>query len=398
MTGCMIPEGNGRSDRIVRSEASSETILPRRLTILPFFVSRKRAMRRVIAIADRAALVSLRLLVALNVLFFLSFIIIALLAAGKARAEIPDCAGADMLPALQKNDLAAYRKIETEAAATPNGKGLLWKLEKAGERPSFLFGTMHMTDPRVTTLPPAAQKAFDAADTLVIETTEVLDQQKMMAALFKEPELMMFTDSTTLSSLLSPDDAAAVNKALDARGIPLASVAKMKPWMLSAMVALPACELARRAGGAPVLDIKLAEDARASGKVVEGLETIADQLRAMASLPLAFHMKGLVDTLKLGDRMNDLNETMIVLYQRGDTGMFWPLFRAVLPGGENDLADYAAFEETMITSRNKVMIDHAGPILAKGNTFMAVGALHLPGAKGLVEDFRRAGYTVTGVD
>ncbi|MER8439351.1 TraB/GumN family protein [Mesorhizobium sp. M1312] len=355
-------------------------------------------MKRVIAIADRTALASLKLLVALNVLFFLSFLILALLAAGKARAETPVCAGADMLSALQKDDPATYRKIETEAGATLNGKGLLWKLEKAGERPSFLFGTMHMTDPRVTTLPPAAQKAFDAADTVVIETTEVLDQQKMMAAFLKEPELMMFTDSTTLSSLLSPDDAAAVSKALDARGIPPASVAKMKPWMLSTMVALPACELARQAGGTPVLDIKLAQDAKTSGKAVDGLETIADQLRAMASLPLAFHMKGLVDTLKLGDRMSDVNETMIVLYQRGDIGMFWPLFRAVLPGGEDDSAGYAAFEETMITRRNKVMIDHAGPILAKGNAFMAVGALHLPGAEGLVEDFRKAGYTVTAVD
>lgn len=378
--------------------AESETILLRRLTVSPFFVSKNRTMKRVIAIADRTALASLKLLVALNVLFFLSFLIVALLAAGKAHAETPVCAGADMLSALQKDDPAVYQKIETEAAATPNGKGLLWKLEKAGERPSFLFGTMHMTDPRVTTLPPAAQKAFDAADTVVIETTEVLDKQKMLAAFLKEPELMMFTDSTTLSSLLSPDDAAAVNKALDARGIPPASIAKMKPWMLSAMVALPACELARQAGGTPVLDIKLAEDAKASGKAVDGLETIADQLRAMASLPLAFHMKGLVDTLKLGNRVNDLNETMIVLYQRGDIGMFWPLFRAVLPGGEDDSAGYAAFEETMITRRNKVMIDHAGPILAKGNAFMAVGALHLPGAEGLIEDFRKAGYTVTAVD
>lgn len=376
----------------------SKTILLRRLTVSPFFASKKRTMKRVIAIADRTALASLRLLVALNVLFFLSFLVIALLAAGKARAETPACAGSDMLSALQKDDPATYRKIETEAAATPNGKGLLWKLEKAGERPSFLFGTMHMSDPRVTTLPPAAQKAFDAADTIVIETTEVLDQQKMMAAFLKEPELMMFTDSTTLSSLLSPDDAAAVNKALDSRGIPPASVAKMKPWMLSTMVALPACELARQAGGTPVLDIKLAHDAKALGKAVDGLETIADQLRAMASLPLAFHMKGLVDTLKLGNRVNDVNETMIVLYQRGDIGMLWPLFRAVLPGDEDDSAGYAAFEETMITSRNKVMIDHAGPILAKGNAFMAVGALHLPGAEGLVEDFRKAGYTVTAVD
>ncbi|RWF64504.1 TraB/GumN family protein [Mesorhizobium sp.] len=354
-------------------------------------------MKRVIAIADRAALVSLKLLVALNVLFFLSFLIVALLA-GRAHAETPACGGTDMLSALRKDNPTVYSKIEAEAAATPNGKGLLWKLEKPGEKPSFLFGTMHMTDPRVTTLPPAAQKAFDAADTVVIETTEVLDQQKMMAALLKEPDLMMFTDSTTLSSLLSPDDAAAMNKALDARGIPPATVAKMKPWLLSAMVALPACELARKAGGAPVLDVKLAEDAKASGKSVEGLETVADQLHAMTSLPLAFHMKGLVDTLKLGDKVNDVNETMIVLYQSGETGMFWPLFRVVLPGDEDDPAGYAAFEETMITSRNKVMADHAGPLLARGNAFMAVGAMHLPGPQGLVEDLRKAGYTVTAVD
>ncbi|TIO38533.1 MAG: hypothetical protein E5Y00_36465, partial [Mesorhizobium sp.] len=33
-----------------------------------------------------------------------------------------------------------------------------------------------------------------------------------------------------------------------------------------------------------------------------------------------------------------------------------------------------------------------------GNAFMAVGALHLPGPDGLVEDFRKAGYSVTAVN
>lgn len=355
-------------------------------------------MKKTAAFADRLAVPALKLLAALNVLFFLSFLFVLLFAVGKVRAETPACTGADLTASLQKEDPAGYEKIRAEAAATPNGKGLLWKLEKQGEKPSYLFGTMHMTDPRVVTLPAAAQAAFDAADTVVIETTEVLDQKKMMATLAKEPDLMMFTDSTTLSSLLSPADAEAVDKALDARGIPPASVSKMKPWILSAMVALPACELARKAEGAPVLDVKLAQDAATAGKELQGLETAADQLRAMASLPLDFHMRGLVDTLKLGDRMNDINETMIVLYQRGEIGMIWPLFRAVLPEETDDPAGYAAFEEAMVTSRNKVMAEHAAPILAKGNAFMAVGALHLPGPEGLVELFRKAGYAVTAAD
>jgi uncharacterized protein YbaP (TraB family) len=354
-------------------------------------------MKRVIAIADRAALVSLRLLAALNLLFFLSFLVVLLLA-GRAHAQAPNCAGTDLLTSLEKNDPAAFKKVEAEATAVPNGKGLLWKLEKPGEKPSYLFGTMHMTDTRVTTLPAAAQKAYDGAGTVVIETTDAMDKAKMMAAMASEPGLMMFTDNTTLSSLLSPDDAAALNKGLDARGIPPATVAKMKPWILSAMMALPACEVARQSAGEPVLDVKLASDAKASGKDVEGLETAVDQLRAMASLPLEFHMKSLVETMKLGDKVNDVNETMIVLYQRGEIGMFWPLFRAVLPDTAEDKAGYAAFEQTMITSRNKVMAAHAGPILAKGNVFMAVGAMHLPGPEGLVEDFRKAGYTVTAVN
>ncbi|TGQ50533.1 polysaccharide biosynthesis protein GumN [Mesorhizobium sp. M1C.F.Ca.ET.193.01.1.1] len=353
-------------------------------------------MKRVIAIADRAALVSLKLLAALNVLFFLSFLIVLLLA-GRAHAETATCAGGDLLASLAKSDPTAFKKVEAEAAAVPNGKGLLWKLEKPGERPSFLFGTMHITDQRVTTLPAAAQKAYDGADTVIIETTDALDKAKMMAAMAAEPGLMMFTDNTTLTSLLSPEDAAVLNKGLDARGIPPLTVAKMKPWILSAMVALPACEVARQTAGAPVLDVKLASDAKASGKDVEGLETAVDQLRAMASLPLSYHMKGLVETLKLGDKVNDVNETMIVLYQRGEVGMFWPLFRVVLPDAADE-AGYAAFEQTMITSRNKVMVEHAEPILARGNAFMAVGALHLPGPDGLVEDFRKAGYTVTAVN
>lgn len=352
-------------------------------------------MKRVVAMADRSAVLWLKLLAAINVLFFLYFLVAAVLASSQARAEMPECSGKDLITSIRKDDPDTFRKIEHEAAATVNGKGPLWKLEKEGRPPSYLFGTMHMSDPRVTSLPPAAQRAFDASATVVIETTDVLDERRMMASMMKKPELMMFTDGTTLTSLLSPEDAAAVDAALTKRGIPPASVAKMKPWILSAMAALPACETARKAAGAQVLDVRLARDAEAGGKKLAGLETAAEQLEAMASLPMDFQLKGLVETLKLGDEMDDIFETMISLYLQGDIGMYWPLFRAALPGQTDDKAGYAVFEETMITARNKTMAEKAEPLLAAGNAFIAVGALHLPGAEGLVELFRKAGYTVT---
>lgn len=352
-------------------------------------------MKRAIALADRYADFSLKLLAGLNILFLISFLFILFLATGEARAETPTCTGKDLIAALIKDDPALLETIRAEADRTANGKGLLWKIEKEGTAPSFLFGTMHMTDPRVTELTPAARKAFDGADTVVIETTDVLDQAKAMAALAREPELMMFTDNTTLTSLLPPGEAEILSKGLEKRGIPLASVAKMKPWMLTAIISLPACELARKADGAPVLDVKLAQDAKAAGKSLEGLESAADQFRAMASLPIEFHVQGLVETLRLGDRIDDVIETMIVLYRQGETGMFWPLFQAVLPSAPGDEIGYAAFEAAIITARNRTMAERAEPILARGKAFIAVGALHLPGPEGVVELLRKQGYTVT---
>ena len=44
------------------------------------------------------------------------------------------------------------------------------------------------------------------------------------------------------------------------------------------------------------------------------------------------------------------------------------------------------------------MAERASPELGKGNVFMAVGALHLPGEEGVVELLRSQGFKLTRVD
>lgn len=350
-------------------------------------------------LADRAAKLSLGLVLALHALLLTALFAAALLAATSAQAQAVACTGRNLLAELERTDPAALAAIRAKADKTVNGHGILWRVEKPGTAPSFLFGTMHVADPRVTGLSPAAQKAFDAAETLVIETTDVLDPNKMAAALLAKPDLTMFTDGSTLAEHLSPQDEAALEKGLDARGIPPGAVAKMKPWVLASLISLPACELARKAAGASVLDVRLAQEAKQAGKSVEGLETAVSQLEAMASLPLEFHLRGLLDTLKLGSRLDDITETMIVIYESGETGLFWPLFQAEMPdSAAPETAGYSAFEETMITSRNRGMADGVAPMLDKGNAFMAVGALHLAGPEGLVALLKAKGFAVTAVE
>ncbi|SMC77237.1 TraB/GumN family protein [Rhizobium sp. RU36D] len=331
----------------------------------------------------------------------LASIVVILTFAAPAYAEdaAAECGGRDLLAEMRASDPARYAALEAEARKVPNGKGLLWKVEKIGIPASYLLGTMHITDPRVVSMPPAARVAAAGASTVVIESDEILDEKKASMAMLTRPDLTMFTDGTTLSDHLSPEDAKTLENGLKSRGVSLASVSRMKPWILSSFIALPACELSRKSKGASFLDKKIAEDAVAAGKKLVGLETLAEQLQAMADLPVEFHLKALIETLQIGDSMKDIMETMTALYLAGETGMTMPMLKAVTKDLGGDPEDgYAAFETRMVIDRNKVMAERSAPILAEGNAFIAVGALHLPGDQGLVELLRAQGFQVTAVE
>ncbi len=341
----------------------------------------------------RAGDLVLWFLAALHVALALSFLLV-LGSLSQARAEgNSGCPGIDLLADLKRSDPGAYGDVLREAATTPNGKGIFWKIEKDGVAPSYLLGTMHVTDPRVLKMPQGAPEALATSSTIVVESDEILDDKKAAAALLLRPDLTMFTDGTSITDRLSPEDATRLKAGLEKRGIPLATVLRMKPWIISSFVTLPGCEVARKAKGASFLDKHIAEEAVKAGKPVVGLETFAEQLEAVSSLPVDFHLQALVETLALGDRMNDVVETMIRLYTTGEIGMTMPMLQKVAPGkgGEKD-SGYVAFERRIVLDRNKTMAERATPLLEKGGVFIAVGALHLPGKEGLVELLRKQGF------
>ncbi|WP_113294572.1 TraB/GumN family protein [Hyphomicrobiales bacterium] len=321
-------------------------------------------------------------------------LLVALVFVAEADATEVECGGANVLTALAKSDPTKLAALEAEAAAIPNSKGIFWKIEKDGVAPSWLLGTMHVTDPRVLALPTEAPAAFEAASTVIVESDEIIDEKKSAAAILMRPDLTMLPDNKTIADFLKPDDREQLETGLKARGIPLTLVSRMKPWMIASFVALPACEMSRKAAGASFLDKKIAEDAVSQGKRLKGLETLVEQLAAMDSLPTELHLRALIETLALGKTIDDVFATMTDLYLAGDTGMIMPMMKAVSDKSAEDFG-YADFEQRIIVDRNKTMATRAEPILKDGGAFMAVGALHLPGKEGLVELLRAQGFTVT---
>ncbi|KQT85500.1 TraB/GumN family protein [Aurantimonas sp. Leaf443] len=346
---------------------------------------------------DRLAALALAAALALPLLL-LALLGAATLAPARAQ-DASSCEGRSLIEGLKAD--GRYAAVAAEAARVPNGRGKFFRIERAGLAPSHLFGTIHLTDPRVLALPPGAEAAFAEASRLVIETTDIMDQKKAAAAFFADPALTALPAGRRLGDLVSADQRALLEEALARKGIPFQSIETLQPWFVSVAVSVPPCEAARKAEGLGVLDLTLAERASAAGKPVEGLESAAEQLQALASLPLDLQVESLVAGVENADRMPDLMETMVELWRAGEIGTIMPALEKALPAGAAMLGTAegaSAFEKAILTDRNARMAERMQAALSAGGAFVAVGALHLPGPDGLVEMLRARGWTVSRAD
>ena len=77
---------------------------------------------------------------------------------------------------------------------------------------------------------------------------------------------------------------------------------------------------------------------------------------------------------------------MLKYYMKGDLEMLEKL------AAEADLGN--EFETALIVERNHRMAERLIPLIKEKSTFIAVGALHLPGEEGVIKLLRKEGYTV----
>ncbi len=318
-------------------------------------------------------------------------------AALAAEAEADKCRGTNMLAETQAKDPETHAKIMAKAAATENAGALLWKIERPGRPASFLFGTVHLTDERVTKLSPAVEQALGQAKTIALEVSDVSDKATA-AVIAQSAPLVMFTDGRRLDGLLSGTEYDTVKKVVARSGMPSDLAALFRPWIVTMILSVSDCERASVQQGARVLDMKLAEMGKARGVEVVGLETIPEQLQALAAVPEPQQLDMLRASLKFADRTNDLMETLVQLYLERKISAAMPFQIALAKQvGIGDDA-FAGFQEKLLIDRNVKMRATAEPLLEQGGVFIAIGALHLPGKQGLVALLREAGYTVTPIE
>jgi hypothetical protein len=298
---------------------------------------------------------------------------------------------------MRANEPELHRGIMEEAAATENAGALLWKVERAGRPASHLFGTVHVTDDRVLALSPAVKAALAQSKAVALEVAD-LSAAANSAAMAKAAGLVMFTDGRRLDRMVSAEEYEKLKTSLARAGMPSETVVSFRPWIAYLILSVPECERRKVRDGQLVLDMRLAEEAKARKIPVVGLETIEQQLASLAAVPEEQQLDMLRATLRFIDRSDDLMETMLQLYLRREMGAAWPLQKVLARKAGVAPTTYSGLKKELVDDRNVRMRDAALPLLEDGGAFIAVGALHLPGETGLVKLLRDAGYTVTPLE
>jgi uncharacterized protein YbaP (TraB family) len=270
------------------------------------------------------------------------------------------------------------------ADATVGARGVLYEVRPpGGAEPSYLLGTIHSEDKRVVELPAPVRGAFDASPGIALEV--VPDA----AAIIKSMVTMTYTDGRSLRDVLPEDLYREAAAALGELGMPEEAFKDFKPWAVVTLLSVPASE------SGEFMDMMLYRSAVAQHKRIEGLESIEEQLAVFDDLDESDQVGLLRETLASRDQLPVMFEELVGAYLSRDLDALLRLSERYLQDGDPRLA--ALFREAAIDSRNRRMAERMVPLLDQGGWFIAIGALHLPAADGVLARLRQRGYAVSAV-
>ena len=319
---------------------------------------------------------------------------------GLPSLALADCGGSDRLAALASGNPAAHAEILRRAEGVANGRGLFWRVESGGAPPSYLFGTF--LDPEVAAEPqdPAVLRALEAARVMLVEIT-LEEQQEMQARMATDPAFVFAAEAPMISARLGPQARASAEAALAGRGLTLALADRLRPALLMSILAQPKCALDAMAAGKPVLDTVLMSRAAAAGVPVVGMETYEAALASIDRIDPEIAGALLVEAIASLDQLEDFRRTALLLYRAGEMAVLqeYEIWQAETDFGAGESRRlHDAMTASVLDARNHDWMAVMVPEMERGGVFAAFGAMHLTGARGIIELLRARGFTVTRLD
>ncbi|MDR0725955.1 MAG: TraB/GumN family protein [Prevotellaceae bacterium] len=267
---------------------------------------------------------------------------------------------------------------------------LLWEITgKSLEKPSYLFGTIHIYDSAIFKIPAEVYTAIELCDNFALEIDmNSIDQAKVFQ------RIMIADPDSALNKLLEPD---IYNEIREIPFIKMMgdAVNMMKPLYIQQYI------LIQNPMTLQSVELNLNSFANKKSKNITGIETIDEQFDAIDAISLLEQAQGIKDIydyckreqLGFAEAGKKVFNLIQVTYKEQD------FERLVNLEDEFKMtSSSSAFDSTFIGKRNINMADRIDDFLKEDKTlFVAVGAMHLPDYKnlqGVVALLKEKGYNL----
>lgn len=266
--------------------------------------------------------------------------------------------------------------------AQQTNNSLLWKISGNNlEKPSYLFGTIHLLPEDKYFFTDKMKEALTGSEVLALEA----DLDVPFAEQMKMAMEMMMPDGKSWSDYMTAEDYATVVSAfVDSLGIKEKKVekyAKIRPIYVSGLI------MNDLLGKVKMYEQELSAMAKKDKKPIIGLETMQEQMEIVSGISIEDQMKDLKSTT--ASMMRDYDKMLAAYVSQN-------LDELEKVSENNDGFD--AMEAKLLTERNNRWIVLMKEQVAINATFFAVGAMHLVGENGLIAQLKTAGYLVEPVN
>jgi len=271
----------------------------------------------------------------------------------------------------------------------PKDKGkkypsVFWEITGNGlKKPSYLFGTMHVSSKIAFHLSDSFYMAVKNADVVALETNPETWQEDMNK--YELPETMYGYDRGNRFLFDTPQEYLYKSTlAFDKYEKKLEIALFSRPQVINNLLYRSLSDYTSDFEEDTYLDLYIYQTGKKMGKQVAGVENYAESMRLMAE---AFRDAAKDKNRK--ERSFDYDEDyspakLQDAYRSGNLDQLDSINRLV---SQSD-----AFDEKFLYRRNEIQANSIDSILKRSSLFVGVGAAHLPGPRGVIELLRKKGY------
>jgi uncharacterized protein YbaP (TraB family) len=303
-------------------------------------------------------------------------------------AKLKDVILAIVLIAFSINIQAQTNSFKTGA--------LLWKISgKDLSKPSYVLGTFHVKSAGYLDRIPGARVSFESTEQVIGEvvTGDIMEQAVKMQ------QRMMMPSDTTYKMLYNEADYQMVDKELMSifGGMGLEQLKMLKPSGIQmSILQILIMKHYPNINPMELLDLYIQKMAVEKQKPVIGLETIDHQIYVLfESSSLQRQADALLCNIKSNEgkgeegMIKELKE-LETIYDKADLNELYKTYKKnPCPDSEGDYQ--------MNKARNDAWMKNLPGLMKEKSSFIAVGALHLAGEEGLLNQLEKAGYKVEAV-